>query len=391
MNHDALIYLDNNASTALAAPVLAAMRACLEHDYGNPSSLHQVGAAAKQRLLAARRQVAALLGAAAAEIVFTSGATESNQSAVMGALALCNGKRHLVLSAVEHPSLLMLARHLQAGGAQITYLGVDRQGRLDLAELEAAIRPDTALVSLMWANNETGVLFPLAEAAAIVKRRGALLHTDAVQAAGKIALDVGQVPVDLLSLSGHKLHAAKGVGALYVRKGLALPPLLFGHQERGRRGGTENLAAIAGFGVAAELAQQALGDGAMARVAALRDYFEYSLLARLPQASVNGAGAARVAGTSNVRFGTLDAEIVLDRLDRAGVCAGSGSACTAGGTAPSHVALAMGRARDEALASLRFSLSRFNTREELDRVLHLLSAIVAPLLAGAQDGQFAFH
>lgn len=378
----AVIYLDNNATTPLAPAVLAAMEDCLRHCYGNPSSLHQAGAAAKARLVAARAQVAALLGASPAEIVFTGGATEANHTAILGALARQPGKRHIITSAVEHPSTLLLLRHLEAGGVRVTYLGVDREGRLDLDRLAAAITDDTALVSLMWANNETGVLFPVGEAAALAKSRGALFHTDAVQAAGKVPIDLRQVPADLLSLSGHKLHAAKGVGALYVRKGLSLPPLFFGHQERGRRGGTENLAAIAGLGVAAEAASRAL-TGDLPSLGALRDRFERELTRCLPEAQINGAAAIRVANTTSVRFGTVDAEIVLDRLDKAGICASSGSACTAGGTEPSHVLLAMGQTRDTALATLRFSLSRFNTAAEIGRVLGLLPGIVQPLLEQA--------
>ena len=376
------IYFDNNATTPLAPAVLDAMQVSLTQCHGNPSSMHQVGSAAKQALTTARNQVAALLGAAAAEIVFTSSATESSHMAILGALALAPDKRHIVLSAVEHPSVLLLARHLEASGVRISYLGVDAHGQLDLTQLAAAILPDTALVSLMWANNETGVMFPIAAAAALVKSRGVLFHTDAVQAVAKVAIDVREVAIDLLSLSGHKLHAAKGVGALYVRKGLKLPPLFFGHQERGRRGGTENLAAIVGLGVAAELAARVLVEDA-ALIAALRDRLEQGLLACLPQARVNGSGMPRLANTSNLRFANVDAEIILDRLDKAGVCASSGSACTAGGTEPSHVLLAMGQSRTEALASVRFSLGRFNTMAEVERVLEIVPVIVRPLLSMA--------
>lgn len=375
------IYFDNNASTALAPAVLAVMHDCLAHCYANPSSMHRAGFEAKRRLSVARHQIATLLGAGAGEIVFTSGATEANQMAVLGALAAAPDKRHIVLSSVEHPSLLLLAQRLEADGVRVTRLAVEPDGRLDLARLEAALTPDTALLSLMWANNETGVLFPVAEAAALAQRRGALFHSDAVQAAGKVALDAGAVPFDLLSLSGHKLHAAKGVGALYIRKGVKLAPLLPGHQERGRRGGTENLAAIVGFGLAAELAGATLAAD-MAATGALRDRLEQGLLARLPQARVNGARGpgARLANTCNLRFGALDAEIVLDRLDQADLYASSGSACTAGGTAPSHVLLAMGLAAADALASVRFSLSRYTTPAEVERALELVPRIVAPLL-----------
>ena len=299
--------------------------------------------------------------------------------AILGALALSAGRRHIVASLVEHPSTLLLLRHLQASGVRVTWVGVDAQGRLDLDQLAGAIMADTALVSLMWANNETGVIFPVAEAAQLAKSRGVLFHTDAVQAAGRLVIDVKQVPVDLLSIAGHKLHAAKGVGALYVRKGVKLPPLLFGHQERGRRGGTENVAGIAGMGVAAELAAQTLAQDAVA-VAALRDRLERGLIQRLPQVQVNAADAPRLPNTSSVRLATIDSEIILDRLDRAGICASSGSACTAGGTMPSHVLLAMGLSSQEALATVRFSLSRYNRAEEIDAVLETLAAIVPPLL-----------
>jgi cysteine desulfurase len=372
------IYLDNNASAPLAPAVLAAMLECLRDCCGNPSSRHRAGSAAKERLATARGQVAALIGATPPEIVFTGSATEANHMAILGALTLSAGRRHIVASAVEHPSTLLLLRHLQASGVRVSLIGVDAQGRLDLDQLAAAILPDTALVSLMWANNETGVIFPVAEAAGLAKSRGVLFHTDAVQAAGRVAIDVKQAPVDLLSIAGHKLHAAKGIGALYVRKGVKLPPLLFGHQERGRRGGTENVAAAVGMGVAADLAAQTLLTDAVG-VAALRDRLERGLLARLPLAKLNAAQAPRLPNTSSVRLGEIDSEIVLDCLDRAGICASSGSACTAGGTMPSHVLLAMGLSSDEALATIRFSLSRYNRAEEIDAVLETLAAIVPSL------------
>lgn len=369
------IYLDNNATTPPAPAVLAAMHDCLRDCWGNPSSKHHAGYAAKERLAIARTQVAALIGAAPPEIVFTGSATEANHTAILGALALSDGRRHVVASAVEHPSTLLLLRHLQSIGVRVTLVGVDTQGRLALNDLAAAIEADTALVSLMWANNESGAVFPVIEAARLAKGRGVLFHTDAVQAAGRLAIDVGQAPVDLLTLAGHKLHAAKGTGALYVRKGLKLPPLLFGHQERARRGGTENVAGIVGMGAAAELAAQTLARDAVT-VAALRDRLEQGLLSRLPQVQVNAAGALRLPNTSSVRFGEIDAEIILDRLDRAGICASGGSACTAGGNAPSHVLLAMGLAERQALATVRFSLSRYNRAEEIDLVLDVLVDIV---------------
>lgn len=374
------IYLDNNATTPVAPECIEVMLRCLREDFGNPSSKHWLGEAAKSHVLAARARVSALLEASPAEIVFTSSGTEANHLAILGALALAPDRRHLVTSRVEHPASLALLRHLESRGVRVTYLGVDSEGRLDLGELERALTPDTALVSLMWANNETGVLFPIEEASALVKARGILFHSDAVQAVGKIAIDLGKVPVDFLSLSGHKLHAPKGTGALFVRKGLKLPPLLFGHQERGRRGGTENVPGIAAFGIAAELSRDACAAG---RVAALRDRLERELLARLPTATVIGAGAPRVGNTTSLCLGTLAAETVLGRLDRAGICASAGAACTSAGSEPSHVLTAMGLKPEAALATIRFSLSRYTTVDEVERVVEVLPEVVQSLEAQA--------
>jgi cysteine desulfurase len=370
------IYLDNNATTRVAPECIEVILQCLWEDFGNPSSKHRLGEAAKSHVLAARARVAGLLGASPAEIVFTSGGTEANHLAILGALALLSDRRHLVTSRVEHPSTLALLRHLESRGVRVTYLGVDSEGRLDLDELARALTPDTALVSLMWANNETGVLFPIEEAAALAKARGVLFHSDAVQSVGKIALDLGKVPVDLLSFSGHKLHAPKGTGALFVRKGLKLPPFLFGHQERHRRGGTENVPGIAALGIAAELAQDARMAG---RVAALRDRLERELLARLPAATVIGAGAPRVCNTTCLCLATVDAEMVLGRLDRAGICASAGAACTSAGSEPSHVLTAMGLERGAALATIRFSLSRYTTAREIDHLVKVLPDMVHSL------------
>ncbi len=376
------IYLDNNATTPVAPECLDAMLACLRENYGNPSSKHRAGERAKQSVNEARALVAGLLNAMPAEIVFTSGGTESNHLAILGALALNPDKHHVVTSAVEHPSTLSLLRHLETMGMRVTVLPVDAQGQLDLAVLSRVLTPDTALVTLLWGNNETGVLFPVEAAADIVKSGGALFHADAVQAVGKIGIDLKQVPVDLLSLSGHKLHAPKGVGALFVRKGVKLPPLLFGHQERARRGGTENVPGIVGLGVAAALALEAM-NADTARMRALRDRLERGVVERIPFARVNGAAAGRVANTSNIRFGDMEAEIILGRLDRAGICAALGAACTAGGSEPSHVLTAMGLDRRAARASVRFSLSRYTTDAEIGRVLDVLPSIVQQLSAAA--------
>jgi cysteine desulfurase len=383
MTHqDGLVYLDSNATTALAPECVAPMLDCLREVYGNPSSKHAAGARARERVDQARAATARLLNAAPAEIVFTASGTESNHLAIRGALAANPGRTHVVVSAVEHPSTLRLLDHLQADGVRVTALPVDRAGRLDPLELERAITPDTALVSLMWANNETGVLFPIADAARVARARGVLFHTDAVQAAGKVSLDVARIPVDLLSLSGHKFHAPKGAGALFVRKGLKLPPMLFGHQERGRRGGTENVPAIVGMGLACELAANET-EAKAAAMTALRDRFESAVLARIAIARINGGAAPRVANTSSVRFGELDAEAILDRLDRAGICAAAGAACTAGGSAPSHVLRAMGLSETEARATIRFSLSRYTTEAEIDHTVEVLASTLQRMTAEA--------
>lgn len=376
------IYLDNNATTALAPECVEPVLACLRDSYGNPSSKHAAGERAKAQLTQARAAVARLLNAAPAEIVFTASGTEANHLAIMGALAARPGKQHVVVSAVEHPSTLSLLAHLETSGVCVTRLPVNQDGMLDLAALEQAITPDTALVSLMWANNETGVLFPIVEAAQIAGSRGVLFHTDAVQAAGKIPLDLAQVPVDLLSLAGHKFHAPKGMGALFVRKGLKLQPMLFGHQERGRRGGTENVPAIVGMGVACDLAARETAARAAA-MAALRDRLESGILMRIPCACINGGAALRVGNTSSVRFGELAAEAILDKLDKSGIYASSGAACTAGGTEPSHVLSAMGLSEAQALATIRFSLSRYTTETEIDHVIDALAAILKRMTAEA--------
>lgn len=377
MNHGAPIYLDHNATTPVAAEVVSVMIATLGECYGNPSSMHSIGQAAKSVLAKARREVAQLVGAGPAEIVFTSGATESNHLAVLGALAMQPGKRHLLLSEVEHPSLIALARQLEHRGFATTWIPVDGAGRIDPYRVASAIRPDTVLVSVMWANNETGVVSPVAEIAACARAAGALFHCDATQAAGRVPIDFAASGIDLLSVSAHKLYGPKGVGALVVRKGLDLPPLINGHQERKRRGGTENVPGIAGFSAAAGVAVDRLAADA-SRMAALRDALEAALVQRFDEASINGAEALRLPNTTNVRFAELSAEIVLGRLDRLGICASGGSACTAGASEPSHVLLAMGQTREQASAAVRFSLGRATTSAHIDRLLDALSAILRP-------------
>lgn len=374
----ATIYFDHNATTPLAPEALEAMLPYLREAFGNPSSPHRFAEAPAAAVRAARAQVATLFKVPAKDIHFTSGATESIHWAIQGALALRPERRHLITSAVEHPAVLKLCRHLEQQGVAVTYLPVDREGRLRLHYLEAALRPDTALVSLMGANNETGVLFPIEAIAELTRAREVLLHVDAAQTAGKQPIDLARVPIDLLSFSGHKLHAPKGIGALYIRSGLNLPPLFFGTQERGRRGGSLNVPAIVGLGEACRLAGEAMGESAAA-VATLRDRLEAGVRALFPAARINGAAAERLAGTSNISFPGYDGEAIVQRLDRAGVAAANGAACVAGGSQASHVLMAMHK--DEALANsaVRFSFSRYNTMAEVDAALAALASALSDL------------
>ncbi|MBE0566933.1 MAG: cysteine desulfurase NifS [Krumholzibacteria bacterium] len=376
------VYMDNNATTAVAPEVVAAMLPFLAEHYGNPSSMHGFGAKAGEAVAAAREQVRALLGAELpSEIVLTSGGSESDNLAIVGTLHAHPDKRHIVTTAVEHPAVLGLCRELEKRhGCEVTYLGVDERGNLDLDELAGAIRPDTAIVSVMMANNETGVLFDTAAVGRIVKDKGAVFHVDAVQAAGKLPLDLGELAtVDLLSLSGHKLHAAKGIGALYVRKGTKIRPLIVGgHQERGRRAGTENVAGAAGLGAACELARAHLADEHTA-VRVLRDRLETRLLERIPDSRLNGDPLRRLPNTTNISFEYIEGEGILLLLDRTGVAASSGSACTSGSLEPSHVLRAMGIPFTRAHGSIRFSLSRYNTMDQVDYVAEVLPVIVERL------------
>lgn len=372
------VYLDHNATTPLAPEALAALLPYLGEEFGNPSSPHQFAEAPATAVREARAQVAALLGAQARDIHFTSGATESIHWAIQGALALRPGQRQVITTVVEHPAVLKLCRHLEQQGVMVTYLPVDREGRLRLHYLEAALTPQTALVSVMAANNETGVLFPIAEIAALTQARGVLLHVDAAQTAGKQAIDLGRTPIDLLSLSGHKLHGPKGIGALYIRNGVNLPPLFFGTQERGRRGGSLNVPAIVGLGAACRLAAESLAS-ANSPIALLRDRLEAGIRAIFPAAHINGGHAERLAGTSNISFPGIEGEALVDRLDRAGFAVANGAACTVGGSQPSHVLMAMHK--DETLASsaVRFSFSRYNTIAEVERLLTVLPDILSAL------------
>ncbi len=373
------IYMDNNATTRVAPEVLEAMLPYFSELYGNPSSAHTFGGQVGHKIREAREQVAAFLGAQPDEIIFTSCGSESDNTALRSALQTQEGKRHIVTSRVEHPAIKVLCGHLAKRGVRITEIPVDREGRLDMARYEESLTPDTALVSLMWANNETGVLFPVEEAAQMARSRGILFHTDAVQAAGKIPIDLGRSAIDMLSISGHKLHAPKGIGILYVRRGTPFAPFLIGgHQEHGRRGGTENTASIIGLGKACELAGEHM-EVENTRVRALRDRLEREILKRVPRSRVNGGGAERLPNTSNISFESVEGEAILLLMDAFGICASSGSACTSGSLQPSHVLRAMGVPFTMAHGSIRFSLSIYNTEEEVDFVIEKVPSIIERL------------
>ncbi len=374
------IYFDNNATTRVLPEVVEAMLPFLGERYGNPSSIHRFGSEVGQKIAAAREQVAALIGAAdPIEVIFTSCGTEGDNAAIRGLLEARPGKRHIVTTQVEHPAVLGLCQHLEKKGYRVTWLGVDPDGALDLAELRAALDDDTALVSVMWANNETGVIFPIEKIAEIVRAKNIPLHVDAVQAAGKLPLRVKELPIDLLTISAHKFHAPKGIGALYARRGLTFSPFLIGgHQERNRRAGTENVASIIGMGKAAEIALERLGEDE-ARIQKLRDRLEALVLQSCPGSRVNGAGQPRLANTTNISFRYLEGESILVLLDQQGICASTGSACTAGSSEPSHVLRAMKVPADWLQGAVRFSLSRFNTLDEILYVNDKMPAIVQRL------------
>jgi cysteine desulfurase len=374
-----MIYFDNNATTQLDPLVLQVMVPFLENQYGNPSSIYSFGRAAAKAVATAREQVAALLRCQPSEIIFTSCGTESDNSAIQSALLIDPDRKHLVTSKVEHSAIIKHAEALARRGYEVTWLDVDSNGMIDLNELESAIREDTAIVSLMWANNETGVLFPIEEAAEICRSKGTLFHTDAVQAVGKIDIDLGRAPISLLSLSGHKLHAPKGVAALYVNRRTKFNPyLLGGGQENKKRGGTENTASIVALGRAAELAFAALKEESV-RVKALRDRFEEGLLENVSSLQINGDRTRRLPNTSNVAIEGVDSEGMLMLLDQRGICCSAGSACTAGSLEPSHVLKAMGFSNDHARGSLRFSFSRFNSQPEVERALQIIPNAVEKL------------
>lgn len=370
------IYLDNNATTRIDPAVFDTMVPWLRDGYGNPSSVYELGRRAAAALDEARSRVAALAGCRDSEILFTSCGTESINTAFTSALAVDPDKQHIVTSSVEHSATVKLCEYLARRGYEITWLPVDRLGHIDPAELEAAIRPDTALVSLLWANNETGVLFPVEEIAAIAQRQKATLHIDAVQAFGKLPVRLEDSGIHFLSMSGHKIHAPKGVGALYASRRARFTPLLRGSQEDTRRGGTQNVASIVGFGKAAELAQAHLGDDSVQR---LRDRFEKRLLAEIPGCALNGDPVHRLPNTSNLSFDGIESETALLLLDQKGICCSAGSACSSGSVHPSHVLKAMGLSNERARASLRFSFGRFNTEAEVDTASAVIPAVVEKL------------
>jgi cysteine desulfurase len=374
-----MIYFDNNATTQVDPLVLNVMVPFLQEQYGNPSSVYSFGRVAAKAVATAREQVAALLRCDPSEIIFTSCGTESDNSAIQSALSIDPDRKHLVTSKVEHSAIIKQAEALARRGYEVTWLEVDSSGVINLDDLEKAIRKDTAIVSLMWANNETGVLFPIEEAAEICRSKGTLFHTDAVQAVGKIDIDLGLVPVNFLSLSGHKLHAPKGVAALYVNRRTRFSPYLIGGgQENKKRGGTENTASIVALGRAAELALAALKEENV-RVKTLRDRFEQGLLETVSSVKVNGDRTRRLPNTSNLAIEGVDSEGMLMLLDQRGICCSAGSACTAGSLEPSHVLRAMGFSNDRARGSLRFSFSRFNSEVEVEEALRIIPHSVEKL------------
>ncbi|MCB2218356.1 cysteine desulfurase NifS [Desulfofustis glycolicus] len=379
---DQVIYLDNNATTRVAPEVLDAMMPYLTDLYGNPSSMHtfggQVGGALKQ----ARSQVADFIGCDPEEVIFTSCGTESDSTAILSALRAAPERRHIVTTRVEHPAVKNLCENIGSMTGtkyRVTMLKVDEDGMVDMNDYLESLTEDTAVVSIMWANNETGVILPVEEMARLAKERGIPFHTDAVQAAGKIPIDLASLDIDYLSMSGHKLHAPKGVGILYVRRGTPFAPFLAGgHQEHGRRAGTENVASIVGLGRACQLAQEKMVEE-NSRVKALRDKLEAGLLASIPRALLNGHRLQRLPNTTNISFEYVEGESILLHMNRHRICASSGSACTSGSLEPSHVLRAMGVPFTAAHGSIRFSLSVYNTEQEIDFVLEKMPQIIGQL------------
>ena len=376
---DKVIYFDNNATTMVAPEVFEAMRPYFTELYGNPSSIHHFGGQLADKVEEARGDLAGLLGADAANIIFTSCGTESDNAAIFSALLNCAKRNKIVVSTVEHPAVLSLAKELERRNYRVSRIPVNGNGALDMAAAEELIDEETAIVSVMWANNETGNIYPVEKLAALAHKKGALFHTDAVQAVGKVAIDLKNSEIDFLSLSGHKLHAPKGIGALYVRRGVRFRPYLIGgHQESGRRAGTENLPSIVGLGMAAKLAAENLATE-QNYVASLRDKLEKTILSTIPGTRVNGDVTSRLPNTSNISFECIEGESILMLLDMYGISASSGSACTTGSLEPSHVLRAMGVPYMAAHGAIRFSFSRYNTMEEVDFVLEKLPPVIARL------------
>ena len=374
------IYLDNNATTACDPAVVEAMLPYFTEQFGNASSMHSFGNRVAHGLKEARTRIQRLLGAEFdSEIIFTSCGTESNSTALLSALKAQPERNQVITTVIEHPAILAVCEHLEKEGVVVHRLRVDKKGRLDLDEYKSLLSPRTAIVSVMWANNETGTLFPVEEMAAMARAVGAMFHTDAVQAVGKIPIGLANSKIDMLSLSGHKLHAPKGVGVLYLRRGTRFRPLLRGgHQERGRRAGTENSASIVGLGTAAALAMEYM-DFENTEVRRLRDRLEAGILASVPHAFVTGDPGNRLPNTANIAFEYVEGEAILLLLNKQGIAASSGSACTSGSLEPSHVMRAMGIPYTAAHGTIRFSLSRYNTETEIDRVIAAVPPIIGQL------------
>jgi cysteine desulfurase len=386
-----IYYFDNNATTQVAPEVVAAMLPFLTEHYGNPSSAYSFGRDTAKDIMLAREKVAALVHADPKEVIFTSCGTESSNSAIHSALVTQPGKRHVITTAVEHSANIKFCAFLEKRGYEVTFLPVDADGSLDIHLMEKSIRPDTAIVSIMYANNETGVIFPIEELAAICRSKGVLFHTDAVQTPGKLKLHVGELGVDFLSLSAHKLHAPKGIGMLYVRSRTKYQPYVIGGgQEQGRRGGTENVAGMVAFGKAAEMAAKQVHEE-NTRIRALRDRMENELLRLIPNSMRNGDRTSRLPNTSNLAFENVEAEAVLLMLDQAGICASSGSACTTGSLEPSHVLTAMGLTPARARSSLRLSLGIYNTEEDVDYLLEKLPPMIAKLRGASAEHHHHHH
>lgn len=381
-----IIYLDNNATTCVAPEVLEAMMPYFGEMYGNPSSIHRFGGSVAEKIENARCQVAELLGARwrdrdghAAEIIFTSCGTEGDNAALNSAVCARQGRKKVITSMVEHPAVLHYCDELERRGYTVVKIKVDARGRLDMEQLKQETDENTAVVSIMWANNETGTIFPVKEACAIAHAKGALFHTDAVQAAGKVKIDVDDAEIDFLTISGHKLHAPKGVGALFVRRGIRFTPLIYGgHQERSRRGGTENVASIIGLGEACRISSGIL-EKEYAELSAMRDELERRISASVPQIRINGDLENRLPGTSSISFECIEGESILMLLDMFGICASSGSACTTGSLEPSHVLRAMGIPYSAAHGTVRFSFSRYNTMKDVEFVAEKLPPVIARL------------